>query len=293
MSLEAIVDNYWPLFTVGFLRLASALLVIAVTLGVAHLARRAIGRLTGRLDATLVPVLRNIATWAIYIIGALVVLDVFGINTTSLIALLGATGLALGLALKDTLQNIAAGFILLSLRPFRVGDVIQFGQTMGTVRQVGLFTTALDTSDGLRITAPNSAIWGQTLTNYSHNQTRRIEIVASIAYGDDIEIGMEVLHRLVADEPRILTEPQPNYAVRALGDSAVNLHLRAWTSTVEYWDVYWTLMKRLKPALEAAGLTIPFPQRELHIVQEPAARSGQDSPAQSKAITQDPGSPAS
>jgi small conductance mechanosensitive channel len=269
MSLDGIGESYWPLFTAGFLRIAAAVLVIAVTLGVGHLARSAINRLTIRLDATLVPVLRNIATWAIYIVGALVVLDVFGINTTSLIALLGATGLAVGLALKDTLQNIAAGFILLSLRPFRVGDVIQFGQTMGTVRQVGLFTTALDTSDGLRITAPNSTIWGQTLTNYSHNQTRRVEIVASIAYGDDIEAGMQVLRRLVADEPRILSEPQPSFAVRALGDSAVNLQVRIWAPTVEYWDVYWTLMKRLKPALEGAGLTIPFPQRELHIVQKP------------------------
>ncbi|WP_444887495.1 mechanosensitive ion channel family protein [Microbulbifer sp. JMSA008] len=269
MSLDGIGESYWPLFTAGFLRIAAAVLVIAVTLGVGHLARSAINRLTSRLDATLVPVLRNIATWAIYIVGALVVLDVFGINTTSLIALLGATGLAVGLALKDTLQNIAAGFILLSLRPFRVGDVIQFGQTMGTVRQVGLFTTALDTSDGLRITAPNSTIWGQTLTNYSHNQTRRVEIVASIAYGDDIEAGIQVLRRLVADEPRILSEPQPSFAVRALGDSAVNLQVRIWTPTVEYWDVYWTLMKRLKPALEGAGLTIPFPQRELHIVQKP------------------------
>ncbi|WP_444910765.1 mechanosensitive ion channel family protein [Microbulbifer sp. TRSA005] len=269
MSLDGIGESYWPLFTAGFLRIAAAVLVIAVTLGVAHLARSAINRLTSRLDVTLVPVLRNIATWAIYIVGALVVLDVLGINTTSLIALLGATGLAVGLALKDTLQNIAAGFILLSLRPFRVGDVIQFGQTMGTVRQVGLFTTALDTSDGLRITAPNSTIWGQTLTNYSHNQTRRVEIVASIAYGDDIEAGIQVLRRLVADEPRILPEPQPSFAVRALGDSAVNLQVRIWTPTVEYWDVYWTLMKRLKPALEGAGLTIPFPQRELHIVQKP------------------------
>ncbi|MFA0813561.1 mechanosensitive ion channel family protein [Microbulbifer epialgicus] len=273
MNPDNLVTEYWPLVITGLLRLGAALLVIALTLVAAHLARRAVARLPSRLDATLVPVLRNITTWAIYIVGALVVLDIFGINTTSLIALLGATGLAVGLALKDTLQNIAAGFILLGLRPFRVGDVIQFDQALGTVREVGLFTTELDTPDGLHVSVPNSVIWGRALTNFSRNKTRRIEIVASIAYGDDIEAGLEVLRKLVEEEPRILAKPEPSYAVRALADSSVDLQLRAWTGTDQYWSVYWELMERLKPALEEAGLTIPFPQRELRILREDVPRS--------------------
>lgn len=279
MDFNALIEEYWPLITAGLLKLGAALLVLIATTLAAKLARRGVRRLSSRLEETLIPVLSNIAIWAVYAVGALIILDMFGVNTTSLIALLGAAGLAIGLALKDTLQNIAAGFILLGLRPFRVGEAIQFGDTMGTVRQVGLFTTELDTFDGLRVSAPNSAIWGQTLTNFSRNATRRMEIVASIAYGDDIETGMKVLRRLVAEDSRILDDPEPAYAVRALADSSVNLHLRAWTANADYWDVYWDLMKKLKPALEAEGLSIPFPQRELHIIEQPAEQPAQEAPA--------------
>lgn len=268
MHFQALLNEYWPQISAVALKLGDALLVLLVAWVVARAARGGVRKLSGRLDETLIPVLSNIAVWATYIVGVLVILDMFGVNTTSLVALLGAAGIAVGLALKDTLQNIAAGFILLGLRPFRVGETIQFGDTLGTVREVGLFTTELDTVDGLRISAPNGAIWGQTLINYSRNATRRLEIVARIAYGDDIETGMGVLRRLVAEDERILKEPEPSYAVRALADSSVNLHLRAWANNADYWDVHWDLMKKLKPALEAEGLNIPFPQSELHIVNQ-------------------------
>nr|WP_242523656.1 mechanosensitive ion channel domain-containing protein [Microbulbifer salipaludis] len=265
--MKAQLEELWPVVLEVGLNLLWALLALLATWVAAKLVSRAVNRLTERgIDETLVPVLETLAVWATYVVGGLVVLDIFGANTTSLVALLGAAGLAIGLALKDTLQSIAAGFVLLGLRPFRVGETIQFGSTIGTVRKIGLFTTELDTPDGLRISAPNDKVWGETLTNFTRNASRRIEIIASIAYGDDIETGMRVLRQLVAEDPRILTDPEPAYAVRALADSSVNIHLRAWTKTDEYWDVYWDLMKNLKPALEAEGLTIPFPQRELHIV---------------------------
>ncbi|AQQ69126.1 mechanosensitive ion channel protein [Microbulbifer agarilyticus] len=266
-SLQAQLQELAPVFTAVGANILWALLALVVTWIAAKLVSRAVARLSERgIDETLVPVLETLAVWATYVVGGLVVLDIFGANTTSLVALLGATGLAIGLALKDTLQSIAAGFVLLGLRPFRVGETIQFGSTIGTVRKIGLFTTEMDTPDGLRISAPNDKVWGETLTNFSRNPKRRIEIVASIAYRDDIETGMRVLRQLVAEEPRILADPEPAYAVRELADSAVNLHLRAWVKTEEYWDVYWALMKQLKPALEAEGLSIPFPQRELHVV---------------------------
>ncbi|WP_237057500.1 mechanosensitive ion channel family protein [Microbulbifer sediminum] len=270
MDFNELVKDYWPQLMALAMNIGAAILILIVTAIAARIARRGVKRLSGRLDAILIPVLANIAVWTVYIIGLLMVLGRFGVNTTSVVALLGAAGIAVGLALKDTLQNIAAGFILLGLRPFRVGDFIQFGDTMGTVKEVGLFTTQLDTVDGLSISAPNSNVWGQTLTNFSRNATRRIEIVASIAYGDSIDKGIEVLRRLVAEEERLLPEPEPAFAVRALADSSVNLHMRAWARTDEYWDVYWSLMAKLKPALEAEGLTIPFPQRELHIVNQVA-----------------------
>ncbi|UHQ53824.1 MULTISPECIES: mechanosensitive ion channel family protein [unclassified Microbulbifer] len=270
MDFNALLEEYWPQLMALALNLGAAILILVATAIAARLARRGVKRLSGKLDALLIPVLANMAAWTVYIIGLLMVLGRFGVNTTSVVALLGAAGIAVGLALKDTLQNIAAGFILLGLRPFRVGDFIQFGDILGTVKEVGLFTTQLDTVDGLSISAPNSNVWGQTLTNFSRNATRRIEIIASIAYGDSIDKGIEVLRRLVAEEERLLPEPEPAFAVRALADSSVNLHMRAWTRTEEYWDVYWSLMAKLKPALEAEGLSIPFPQRELHIVNQVA-----------------------
>lgn len=267
------LETLWPVVMAVGLNILWALLALFVTWVAARLVSRAVNRLTERgIDETLVPVLDTLAVWGTYVVGGMVVLDIFGANTTSLVALLGAAGLAIGLALKDTLQCIAAGFVLLGLRPFRVGETIQFGSIIGTVRKVGLFTTELDTVDGLRVSAPNDKVWGETLTNFTRNASRRIEIIASIAYGDDIETGMNVLRRLVAEEPRILADPEPAFAVRALADSSVNLHLRAWTTTDDYWDVYWSLMKQLKPALEAEGLTIPFPQRELHIVNQAEKR---------------------
>lgn len=266
-GLKAQLEALWPLVMGVGLNVLWALLALAVTWIAAKIVARGISRLSERgIDETLIPVLETVAVWGTYVVGGLVVLDIFGANTTSLVALLGAAGLAVGLALKDTLACIAAGFVLLGLRPFRVGETIQFGSIIGTVRKIGLFTTELDTPDGLRISAPNDKVWGETLTNFTRNSSRRIEIIASIAYGDDIETGMNVLRTLVANDQRILTDPEPTYAVRALADSSVNLHLRAWAKTDEYWDVYWDLMKKLKPALEAEGLTIPFPQRELHIV---------------------------
>ena len=268
-NLKEQLEALWPVVIEIGLNILWAMLALFVTWLAAKLVSRAVNRLTERgVDETLVPVLETLAVWGTYVVGGLVVLDIFGANTTSLVALLGAAGIAVGLALKDTLQSIAAGFVLLGLRPFRVGETIQFGSTIGTVRKIGLFTTELDTPDGLRISAPNDKVWGETLTNFTRNASRRIEIVASIAYGDDIETGMNVLRQLVADESRILADPEPAFAVRALADSSVNLHLRAWVKTDDYWDVYWSLMKQLKPALEAKGLTIPFPQRELHIVHQ-------------------------
>lgn len=264
------LPQFWLLATALGLKLLSALAVFVVTWFAVRLARAALGRLAARgLDTTLIPVLGNLAAGALYVVGTLVVLDLFGVNTTSLIALLGAAGLAVGLALKNTLQNIAAGFMLLFLRPFQTGDFIGFNDTLGRVRSVGLFTTELDTSDGLYLSIPNGKLWGQTLINYTRNPLRRVEIVAGIAYGDSIETGLAVLRRLVAEEPRILAEPEPAFAVRALSDSSVDLQLRAWTARDDYWDVYWSLMHKLKPALEGEGLSIPFPQRELHIVSQP------------------------
>jgi small conductance mechanosensitive channel len=219
-----------------------------------------------KLDATLASMLRMVITYAVIIVCAIMILDAFGINTTSLIAILGAAGVAVGLALKDTLGNIAAGIILLFLRSYRQGDFIEFGSINGTVKEMNLFTTILETGDGVFISAPNASIWGVPLKNYSRNPKRRMDIPVGISYTDSIDAAFQVMKEIIAEEPRFLSSPAPQIVVQSLGDSSVTILLRAWASSGVYWSVYWDQMKNIKEKVEAAGLHIPYPQRDVHIV---------------------------
>jgi small conductance mechanosensitive channel len=246
-----------------------ALLAVAVLLAgkvVVRLVVRSIERAPGRfqrLDVVLVPIFATTATYAIYIVCLVIILDIFGVNTTSIIALLGAAGLAVGLALKDTLSNIAAGIMLLILRPYGIGDYVECGSQSGTVKELGLFTTTLETADGLYISAPNGSIWGTPVKNFTRNGRRRLDVVVGIAYDDSIDDGFTALRRVIAAEPRLLADPAPQVMVQELADSSVNLQLRAWTTTGDFWDVWWDVKKKVKEAVEEAGLTIPFPQRDV------------------------------
>jgi small conductance mechanosensitive channel len=257
-----------------------SLFILTTSYLVSKAFRRLIDRtsehLASKLDPTLIPVLITTATYSVYIIGAVLILDIFGVNTTSIIALLGAAGLAIGLALKDTLSHIAAGIMLLILRPFHTGDFIQFDSTMGTVREINLFTTVLESADGLYLFTPNSIIWGSNITNFTRNHKRRMDIVVGISYSDSIEAGLGVLRQIAAAESRFLPEPAPQVMVLSLGDSSVNLQLRGWASTDDYWQTYWDLNQRVKLEIEQAGLTIPFPQVSLHVESTPGiAANGQ------------------
>jgi len=235
---------------------------------VAKIIRRWIIRTTDRFerfDETLVPVLCTVASVVVYSVGLVIILDFFGVNTASIIALLGAAGLAVALALKDTLSNIAAGMMLLVLRPFRSGDYIEFGSLDGTVKEIGLFTTILETRDGLYISSPNSSLWETPIKNYTRNGTRRMDLIVGISYTDSIDNGFDALQTVIQNEPRFMGEPAPKLMVQAMADSSVNLQLRAWTSIENYWDVYWDSNKKIKEQVEAAGLTIPYPQRDVHL----------------------------
>lgn len=250
------------------------LLVIAILLAshfIAKLLHRSIRRADDRFekfDQTLAPVLCTGASVATYAIGLIIILDFFGVNTTSIIALLGAAGLAIALALKDTLSNIASGMMLLILRPFRSGHFIEFGSIAGTVTDIGLFTTILQTPDGLYISAPNSSLWGGPIKNFTTNGTRRMDLIVGIAYTDSIDNGFAALQTVIENEPRFLADPPPKVMVQAMADSSVNLQLRAWASVNDYWDVYWDANKVIKEEIEAAGLTIPFPQQDVHLFKE-------------------------
>ncbi|MFG1497297.1 mechanosensitive ion channel domain-containing protein [Saccharospirillum sp. HFRX-1] len=217
-----------------------------------------------RLDPMLVPIFAGMVGYSVYVIAVVIVLDIFGVNTNSIVALLGAAGLAVGLALKDTLSNIAAGIMMLMLRPFRTGDYISFNSTSGTVEEITLFNTILITPDGQYVSAPNSNVWGATIQNSTRNGTRRMDVVVGVAYDDDLNAGFAALRKIVDAEPRFLPDPQPQIMVQSLGDSSVNLQIRAWATVDDYWPLWWDMQRIVKDEIEAAGLTIPFPQRDVH-----------------------------
>ncbi len=246
---------------------AVVLLVIGWT--VANWAQRMVGRGLARLpwmDQTLKPFVTRLVWWIIIIFVLVAVLNQFGVQTTSIIAVLGAAGIAIGLALQGTLANVAAGVMLLILRPFNIGDYVDAGGDAGTVVEIGLFNTELTTFDGLCRLVPNSKIWTNTITNYSRNPTRRLDILVGISYGDDVAGAQEALMKLLKGDQRVLGDPEPKVLVKELADSAVILDMRCWTKGGDYWATVFDLTKAAKVGLEAAGYTIPFPQRDVHIV---------------------------
>jgi small conductance mechanosensitive channel len=194
------------------------------------------------------------------------VLAQFGVQTASIIAALGAAGLAIGLALQGTLQNVAAGIMLIILRPLKVGEFVEAAGLMGTVVEIGLFMTELKTIDGLFLAVPNSQLWSATITNYSRHKTRRNDLAVGIGYGDDIGKAEKIMLDLVAKDERVLADPKPATFVAELGDSAVVVTLRYWTVTADWWDTSRDLTKQVKQAFDKKGISIPFPQRDIHHV---------------------------
>jgi small conductance mechanosensitive channel len=270
--IEAIVAlvSTWGLSVVG----AIAVLIIGrlVARGIRGSVRAGLER--ARVDAALVPFISSSVYYVVLTIVVVAVLNLFGIQTTSIIAVLGAAGLAVGLALQGTLSNFAAGTMLLLFRPFRAGDYVEVGGSSGTVAEIGIFSTILNTPDNVRVTIPNSAVYGETIKNYSANETRRVDLVMSISYADDIGGAIDTISRVVRNDKRVLADPSPIIAVGELADSSVNIVVRPWCKGPDYWDVRFDLTRALKQELEAAGCTIPFPQRDVHMLAGEAA-SGQ------------------
>ena len=191
-------------------------------------------------------------------------LNQLGVDTTSLIALIGAAGLAVGLALQGTLQNFAAGVMLIIFRPFKTGDFVEAGGCAGIVENVSIFNTVMRTGDNKEVTIPNGAIYGGTITNYSAKPTRRVDLVFGIGYDDDIKKAKAILEQLMNDDERILSDPAPLVAVGELADSSVNFNVRPWVNSADYWGVYFDLTENVKLAFDAAGISIPYPQMDVH-----------------------------
>jgi small conductance mechanosensitive channel len=219
------------------------------------------------VDATLSPVIASVIRYVILLIAFVAGLGSFGIETTSIIAVIGAAGLAVGLALQGTLSNVAAGVMLLFLRPFKVGDWMETGTVSGTVNEIGLFSTIINTFDNIYISVPNSSIWGSIIINHSKYNTRRMDLDIGISYNTDLDYAEQTLMALATDV-RVLTEPAPQFLVVAYADSAITVRLRLYANVDTYFPLYWDMMRNIKPALDAAGIGIPFPQRDIRIINQ-------------------------
>lgn len=245
-----------------------------------RLVRRALER-SGRLEPAIRVFLTRAVRYVVLIFVAVIVLAQFGVETASIIAVIGTAGIGIALALQGTLSNVAAGLVLLFLRPFGIGDFIDAEGIAGTVDEIGLLTTRMHTADGVFLEVPNGQIWNRAIKNFSRLPTRRVDVPVGISYGDDIDRAKEVLLALLKADSRIHADPPPQVMALELGDSSVNLNMRAWTDTDEYWNVRFDLIQGCKRAVEAEGMTIPFPQRDIHLQSAPpgAMRNGDDKPA--------------
>jgi small conductance mechanosensitive channel len=255
------------------LDLLGAIALIVAGFILAGWARRATARSLARVhtvDATLQRFLSNAVRYVVLIVIGVAVLNQFGIQTASMLAVLGAAGLAIGLALQGTLSDMAAGIMLLFFRPINVGDYVEAGGEAGTVDAIGLFLTELTTPDNVQIILANSDVWGSTVKNYSYHPTRRVDWVIGIGYGDSMDDAMAALNEVIAGDARVLTDPAPQVMISDLGDSAVDVTVRLWVVQADVWPIRWDLTKAFKEKLDEKGIDIPFPQRTVHMVTDAA-----------------------
>ncbi len=253
---------------------------------VSSFAGRSVQKLAARsskIDPTIVPMVYTCTVWAIRIFVIVAVLARFGVQTASIIAVLGAAGLAIGLALQGTLQNIAAGIMLLALRPLRAGEYISVvGKGDGTVAEVGLFLTRLIQFDGVHMTLPNSLIWGSTIINYSRNATRRLDVEVGVRYGEDIELALRELRNLVETHEFVLPDPAPQVMVTEYRESTAVVNMRMWVESANYWDLRFDLYRNALQVLGRAGLALPIPVRVVQAQPQPPAQEANQEPARPK-----------
>ncbi|MGB0662441.1 MAG: mechanosensitive ion channel family protein [Pontibacterium sp.] len=221
-----------------------------------------------KVDDMLVAFVGSIANALLLLVVIVASLDHLGVDTTSLIAIVGAAGLAVGLALQDSLKNFAAGVLLIIFRPFREGDFVEAGGVAGVAEHISIFNTIMRTGDNREVIVPNGKIYSDVITNFSRRETRRVDLVFGIGYGDDLKKAKAVLQDIVEKDERVLKEPAPVVAVSALADSSVNFIVRPWTKTSDYWPVYWSITEQVKLRFDEEGISIPFPQMDVHLHKE-------------------------
>jgi len=250
-------------------KILAALLIFLIGRWVAKMVRGAFRRVLSKrqLDPMLINFLGAILYSVLMVAVVIAAVGQLGIQTTPLVAVLGAAGLAVGLALQSSLGNFASGVMLVFFRPFTKGDYVEAGGTSGTVEEVGIFNTVLNTPDNRKVIVPNGQITSDSITNYSAHDTRRIDMIIGVDYGDDLKVARSTLEKTLEQHDKVLPDPEPIVWVMELADSSVNFAVRPWVTTADYWQVRNELLEQIKSDLEAAGCSIPFPQRDVHLHQ--------------------------
>lgn len=267
IDINALFSKIAELATTYGIKLVLAIVVLIVGLIIIRAITRGIVKAMERanVDKSLVPFLRSLISVTLKVLLIISIMSMVGIQMTSFIAVLGAAGLAVGLALQGTLQNYAGGVIILLFKPYKVGDYISTQGYSGTVKDIQIFTTVLTTPDNQTIIIPNSPIAVNALTNYSTQETRRVDFTFGIGYGDDIDKARIVIMKIINEDDRILKNPEPLVKIANLGESSVDFATRVWVKSGDYWSVFFDTNEKIKKAFDSEGISIPFPQQDVHI----------------------------
>lgn len=269
-KISEYLDDIIGLIVVYGGRLLLAIVVLLIGLWIIKWVVKMVGKTMEKrdVDVSLRPFLATIISVVLKIMLFISVAAMVGIQVTSFIAVLGAAGLAVGLALQGSLANFAGGVLILLLKPFRVGDFIDTGTHSGTVREIQIFYTSITTTQNQEVIIPNGDLSNNAVKNYSYHDSRRLDMTFGIGYGDDIDKAKGILEKLVSSETRFLNDKGHDIFVEALADSSVNIHVRSWLKSSDYWDVTNNLNEKVKKAFDAEGISIPFPQRDIHMIKE-------------------------
>ena len=265
--MEDAVTKIQDLSMLYGLKVVAAILILIVGRWIAKLVQRITGRILEKrsVDPMITSFVDNLVYITLLVFIVIAALAQLGIQTTSFIAVIGAAGLAIGLALQGSLSNFAAGFLILIFRPFKAGDYVEAAGVAGSVEKIQVFTTQLSTPNNITVIVPNSKIMGDTITNYSAKDKRRADFVFGVSYRDDIDKVRSIIREEIDRDRRILRDPPPAILVGSLGDSSVNFTVRAWTNSTDYWGVYFDTIEAVKKRFDAEGVTIPFPQQDVHL----------------------------
>lgn len=270
--MEETLQKIYELISIWGVKVLAALAIFIIGRWISKGLKRMVNRLLTKrnVDSTIVGFTANLAYVGILAFFIIAALGQLGIQTTSFIAVLGAAGLAIGLAMQGSLSNFAAGFLMIIFRPIRVGDYVEIAGTAGTVEEISIFTTTLKSPDNKTVIIPNASVTGGNIVNWTVKGTRRVDMVFGIGYDDDIDKAKTIMKDILAKDERILQDPATQIALLELGDSSVNFVVRPWVKIENYWGVYFDAMENIKKAFDAEGINIPYPQRDVHVYEHKA-----------------------